>query len=147
MRGAEEGIRVEIHDAQESVPFDLDTVRDCVHLALPLCENEAFPDSPLTQIDSLEVSIVSDPAIARVHEKFMDDPNPTDVITFDYGEIISSADTALRESNERGMSIERELALYIIHGMLHLAGYRDKTSEEFELITELQEKILTESLG
>ena len=147
MRGAEEGIRVEIHDAQESVPFDLDTVRDCVHAALPLCENESFPDSPLTQIDSLEVSIVSDPAIARVHEKFMDDPNPTDVITFDYGEIISSADTALRESNERGVSIERELALYIIHGMLHLAGYRDKTSEEFELITELQEKILTESLG
>ena len=147
MRGAEEGIRVEIHDAQESVPFDLDTVRDCVHAALPLCENESFPDSPLTQIDSLEVSIVSDPAIARVHEKFMDDPSPTDVITFDYGEIISSADTALRESNERGMSIERELALYIIHGMLHLAGYRDKTSEEFELITELQEKILTESLG
>ena len=147
MSDAEEGIRVEIHDAQELVPFDLSAVRDCVHSALHLCENEAVPGSPLTQINSLDVSIVSDPAIAKVHEKFMDDPAPTDVITFDYGEIVSSADTALRESNARGMSIERELSLYIIHGMLHLAGYRDGTSEEFERITELQEKILTESWG
>ena len=90
------------------------------------------------------MSIVSDADISKIHEKFMDDPSPTDVITFDYGEIISSADTALRASNDRGMSVEKELALYIIHGMLHLAGYRDGTSEEFNQITELQKKILAE---
>ena len=149
MKGAEEGmgIRVEIHDAQELVSFDLGMVRDCVQSALPLCLNEAASGSSLNQIDSLEVSIVSDPDIAKVHGKFMDDPSPTDVITFDYGEIISSADTALRESNDMGVSIERELALYIIHGMLHLAGYRDGTSAEFKQITELQEKILAASWG
>lgn len=147
MKGAEEGIRIEIHNAQELVPFDLEVVRNCAESALPLCLNKAIKGSPLTAIDSLEVSIVSDADIAKVHEKFMDDPSPTDVITFDYGEIISSAETALRASNDMEMSVEQELALYIIHGMLHLAGYRDGTSEEFNKITKLQEKICAEIWG
>ena len=63
------------------------------------------------------------------------------------GEIISSAETALRVSNDMEISVEQELALYIIHGMLHLAGYRDGTSDEFNQITELQEKILAEICG
>ena len=130
MKGTEEGIQIEIHDAQEVVPFDLELVRDRSQLALPLCLSEAVTDSPLTGIDS--------------HEEFMDGPSPTDVITFDYGEIISSAETALRQSNEMEVSVEKELVLYIIHGMLHLAGYRDGTSEESNQITELQEKILAE---
>ena len=65
--------------------FDLEVVRNCAQLAFPLCFNKAIKGSPLTTIDSLEVSIVSDAEIAKVHEKFMDDPSPTDVITFDYG--------------------------------------------------------------
>ena len=142
--GKEESIKIEIHDTQELVSFDLEVVLDCARAALPLCLSESIKGSPLTIIDSLEVSIVSDADISKIHEKFMDDPSPTDVITFDYGEIISSADTALRASNDRGMSVEKELALYIIHGMLHLAGYRDGTSEEFNQITELQKKILAE---
>ena len=142
--GTEESIKIEIHDTQELVSFDLEVVLDCARVALPLCLSEAIKGSPLTIIDSLEVSIVSDADISKIHEKFMDDSSPTDVITFDYGEIISSADTALRASNDRGMSVEKELALYIIHGMLHLAGYRDGTSEEFNQITELQKKILAE---
>ncbi len=147
MKGAEEGIRIEIHDAQELVPFDLEVVRNCAGLSFPLCLVEAVKGSPLTVIDSLEVSIVSDAEIAKVHEKFMDDPSPTDVITFDYGEIISSVETALRSSNDMEISVEQELTLYIIHGILHLAGYRDGTSEEFNQITELQEKILAEVWG
>jgi probable rRNA maturation factor len=147
MKGAEEGIRIEIHDAQELVPFDLEVVRNCAGLSFPLCLVEAVKGSPLTVIDSLEVSIVSDAEIAKVHEKFMDDPSPTDVITFDYGEIISSVETALRASNNMDFSVEQELTLYIIHGMLHLAGYRDGTREEFNQITELQEKILAEVWG
>ena len=142
--GTEESIKIEIHDTQELVSFDLEVVLDCARAALPLCLSESIKGSPLTIIDSLEVSIVSDADISKIHEKFMDDSSPTDVITFDYGEIISSADTALRASNDRGMSVEKELALYIIHGMLHLAGYRDGTSEEFNQITELQKKILAE---
>ena len=142
--GTEESIKIEIHDTQELVSFDLEVVLDGSRAALPLCLSEAIKGSPLIIIDSLEVSIVSDADISKIHEKFMGDPSPTDVITFDYGEIISSADTALRASNDRGMSVDKELALYIIHGMLHLAGYRDGTSEEFNQITELQKKILAE---
>ena len=144
MKRTEEGIQIEIHDAQEAVSFDLELVRDRSQLALPLCLSEAVTGSPLTEIDSLEANIVSDDDITKVHKEFMDDSSPTDVITFDYGEIISSAETALRQSDEMKVSVEKELVLYIIHGMLHLAGYRDGTSEEFNQITELQEKILVE---
>jgi len=45
------------------------------------------------------------------------------------GEVIVSADTAQRCALEAGWSAADELLLYVIHGALHLAGYRDKSRE------------------
>ena len=77
-----------------------------------------------------------------IRDRFLDDPTPTDVITFDHGEILVSADTARRQASEFGNAPDRELALYIIHGLLHLAGYRDKSPEEFEVMKAAQEEVL-----
>lgn len=89
----------------------------------------------------LSVAILTDPALARIHADFMDDPAATDVITFggdpvvgQAGEICVSADTAARfvgltAQNKTSASIQNkfsaELTLYIVHGWLHLAGYDD----------------------
>ena len=83
----------------------------------------------------LEVAFVSDPRLARIHGRFLGDPAPTDVISFDLGEddggpageIYVSVDRARAVARERGDPIELELSLYLVHGALHLCGFDDRT--------------------
>ena len=85
----------------------------------------------------LSIAFVDDATIAQVHADFMNDPTPTDVITFpadpsmeSAGEIIVSVDHALARSEELGEPFSRELSLYLIHGWLHLAGLDDRTETD-----------------
>ncbi len=101
----------------------------------------------MLSLKEIEISFVSDKAIARVHGEFLNDPTPTDVITFPHGEIIISLDTAHRQAAEHHETYEREVALYIIHGLLHLAGWDDHGESERLEMHSRQLKILTESFG
>lgn len=97
--------------------------------------------------ERVEVTLIDDETIARVHGEFMDDPTPTDVITFPYGEegeILISVETASRHSQEFGVGFDRELVLYVVHGTLHLGGYKDHTSESQTEMNELQEQFVAE---
>ena len=87
-------------------------------------------DAPVLLDDSgeIEISLVDDATIARVHEDFMAIPGATDVITFQHGEIIVSLDTAARVAAELDRTTADEVLLYCIHGLLHLHGYDDTTS-------------------
>lgn len=58
------------------------------------------------------------------------------------GDIVVSLETAQRQSEEYGHSLERELGYLVAHGMLHLLGYDHETSEEQRLMRELEEKIM-----
>jgi len=85
----------------------------------------------------LSIVFVDDPEIARIHGDFMDDPTPTDVITFpadaemeSAGEIIVSVDHARARAEELGEPFSHELSLYLVHGWLHLAGYDDRTKAD-----------------
>ena len=96
----------------------------------------------------LSLVFLTDPALAKIHGDFMDDPTATDVITFEgdaaaglAGEICVSADTAAKyvglvegraparprsgRSPTLPKSFAAELTLYLVHGWLHLAGYDD----------------------
>ena len=100
--------------------------------------------------DLVNVSLIDDAEIQRVHTQFMDSPVPTDVITFPYGEegeILISIETASRKADELGVPFEREIALYLVHGLLHLAGYDDTTREARVEMEGLQDSLLTQVLG
>ena len=95
----------------------------------------------------LSLVFLTDPALAKIHADFMDDPTATDVITFEgdalaglAGEVCVSADTAAkyvglplvgrpglarRQAPALQNSFATELTLYVVHGWLHLAGYDD----------------------
>lgn len=80
----------------------------------------------------LSLVFLSDPALAKLHADFLDDPSTTDVITFEgdvllgsAGEICVSADTAARFARKHGHAFRTELTLYLVHGWLHLAGHDD----------------------
>lgn len=111
--------------------------------ALPLVLQHPGPHpAVLNDLEEVEVSFIDDSAIAGVHGEFMNDHSPTDVITFDHGEILISTETAIRQAREAGQDPQRECALYIIHGLLHLNGYDDRTPEEFAVMKQTQESIL-----
>lgn len=102
----------------------------------------ARPGAPLAALEEIEVTLVSDRLIADVHVEFMGIEGATDVITFDHGEIIISTETAAVQGADNGNPIGRETALYLIHGLLHLAGYTDKAPDAFAEMARLQEQIL-----
>ena len=141
-----EKIILTVIDSQNSINFDLEYIKSKVHGAFQLCLRKSKESAPLKELNSIEISIIDDKQIAKVHGEFMNDPSPTDVITFDYGEILVSADTALSNSEEMQVSLENEILLYIIHGMLHLGGYLDSSNAEFKEMKSLQEMILDSCL-
>jgi len=133
-------------NSQNLINFDLEYVKSKVDVACQLCVRQSKESAPLKELESVEISIIDDKQIAKVHGEFMDDTSPTDVITFDYGEILVSAETALSNSEEMQVSLENEVLLYIIHGMLHLGGYLDGSRAEFKEMKSLQEMILDSCL-
>ena len=90
----------------------------------------------------VEVAVVSDRVIARVHRQFMGIPGATDVITFRHGEIVLSATTAARQARVHGETCDREAARYIVHGLLHLNGHEDAGTEDAAAMWRAQEEIL-----
>jgi probable rRNA maturation factor len=116
--------------------------------ALPHCQAQAkHADAPLLHLEDIEITLVSDADIARVHGEFLDDPTPTDVITFHHGEILISADTAAAVAPEHGHSLDQELALYLIHGLLHLGGWEDEADDEAAAMAVAQQNILQHCLS
>lgn len=73
--------------------------------------------------------LTDDEEIGRIHAAFLDDPSPTDVISFALegaAELVVSVETAARCAKERGHAVCDEVALYVVHGLLHLCGHDDK---------------------
>ncbi|MFT7539994.1 MAG: putative rRNA maturation factor, partial [Gammaproteobacteria bacterium] len=90
----------------------------------------------------LAVVFVDESTLTSMHAEHLDDDTPTDVITFDLGvgdgeenpgpigELYVSVDRAREVSQRRGVSFERELLLYVVHGTLHLCGFDDHEPED-----------------
>ena len=102
----------------------------------------------------ISVALVDDRTLAELHARYLDDPRPTDVMSFDLGdedgtqigEIIVSVDRAREVALERGVSVARETALYLVHGALHLLGHDDHDEEDRARMRSAESAVL-ERLG
>lgn len=105
----------------------------------------------------LSVAFVGDAEIARVHGEFLDDPTVTDVITFPgaaprgappfAGEIVINVSQARRAGPAHGQAAGAELLLYLVHGWLHLAGFRDGRSAEAAAMRAAEARALAHLAG
>ena len=100
--------------------------------------------------------LTDDKKIKELNRQFLGRNEPTDVLAFGakkrspynknlkgfIGEIAVSAETAEYNAERFNTTTEKEIFLYIIHGMLHLLGYEDRTKKEKGLIQKRQNKIL-----
>ncbi len=96
----------------------------------------------LRKLSEIFIWLISDRRMALLHRKFLGQSGPTDVITFQHGEIFISVETARRHACVFGNSLLRELKLYIVHGLLHLHGFDDQTLSEAHKMKAAQERIL-----
>jgi probable rRNA maturation factor len=123
-------VNVRVHwDVERDVIADEEVVRT-------LC---AALDHGGRQGLEVDVILVDAPTLADLHARFLGDPSETDVIAFDLGEeggegpaaeIYVSLDRARSVARARGGRVEREVALYIVHGALHLCGFDDRSEED-----------------
>lgn len=128
---------------QDGVEVDLPALQAVLDRALPHCLASPGSETPLLAgLDEVSLCLLDDEEMARVHGEFLGDPTPTDVITFQHGEILIGAETARREAAERRLPLLRELALYGVHGLLHLNGHVDSEPSAREAMHQIQEEIL-----
>lgn len=94
------------------------------------------------RFNELIVNFVNDSAIRKINLAYLDHNYYTDIITFPYndkskeieGEIFISLDSVKKNGKFYGSGYKTELKRVIIHGCLHLAGYKDATKKQKELI-------------
>ena len=87
---------------------------------------------------SFAFRFVDDAEIGRLHDAFMGDPSPTDIITFPFdpddgemgGDIVISVDTAARNAEEHGWPLSQELTFLVLHGLLHVLGWDDTNDDD-----------------
>ena len=100
-------------------------------------------DSPLVTLQEVDVALVDDSESDRVHRDFMGIDGPTDVITFEHGEIVIGVEVAKRQAADYGEPELRELLRYVIHGLLHLGGHEDENPTDREKMEAAQEALVS----
>lgn len=136
--------RIIVRNAQRTVHVNVAALQDSVSKALPLCLSiRAKERTALSKLHEVHVLLVSDRRIAVLHRQFLNQSGPTDVITFMHGEIFISAETARRQAKQFGNPFFRELQLYVVHGLLHLHGFDDRSERDDRRMKAMQEKILS----
>ncbi len=92
----------------------------------------------------------SDTNILRINKQFLNHDYFTDIITFDYsdsesvsGDMFISIETVNSNAQQYEVSFENELFRVLIHGVLHLIGYDDKTEEEITIMRKKENDYLS----
>ena len=136
-------LKISISHNARSVTYDRELLERLTAAALPHCLALAKKNNAeLAALSGVEISILGSRAMAKVHRDFLNIPGATDVITFPYGEILVCAPVAAARAPEFGHSTTQELALYIIHGLLHLSGFDDISEPDAKKMAATQQKIL-----
>ncbi|MCX8044433.1 MAG: rRNA maturation RNase YbeY [Desulfobacterota bacterium] len=92
------------------------------------------------QNHELSILLLDDRRIAALNYRYLHRTGPTDVLSFPMhdaqrptiqptllGDVVVSVETALRQAQECGITLEEEIARLLIHGILHLIGYDHET--------------------
>lgn len=98
------------------------------------------------KIAQIDIIVCSDEFLLDLNLKYLNHNTLTDIITFDYnddqpentiaGEIFISADRVAENALKFNVSFNEELKRVMVHGVMHLCGYKDKTPKHKAQMTE-----------
>ena len=101
-------------------------------------------------LKNLSFVFCDDEYLKKINLKYLDHDYYTDVITFDYstadglaGDVFISIDRVKENANNFKVSFNEELFRVIIHGVLHLCGFNDKTKKEIKEIRKKEDHFLS----
>ncbi len=109
------------------------------------------PDSELS------ISIVDEEEMSSLHMQWMDEPGPTDVLSFPMdemkpysattgpgilGDIVLCPEFAAEQARTAGHSLQEELELLTVHGVLHLLGFDHRENDERKIMFAKQDELL-----
>ncbi len=90
----------------------------------------------------ISVCFVGTRRMRHFNKKYLGHDNVTDVLTFDFGEIMICPQVAAANAKRFKTSTEYELILYVIHSLLHLAGYNDQKSVDIKRMRAKEKELL-----
>ncbi len=138
--------KIEVSNLQRKIAVNIVDLRKLAQKAVVFCLRlSTKTKTDLQTLPEVSILIVSDRRMASLHRRFMNESGPTDVITFHHGEIFIGADTAFRNARRFSSPLNRELRLYIVHGLLHLHGFDDRTMAGARKMETMQRKILDQA--
>ena len=127
-------------------PFEMEIdrgrLRETVRAVL---EGEGVQDAEVS------VALVDNATIHRLNKQYLDHDEPTDVLTFPLsgpgaktlsGELVIGGEIAKEQAAERGHDVLAEVALYVIHGLLHLCGHDDHSEKDARAMHERERQYL-----
>jgi rRNA maturation RNase YbeY len=97
------------------------------------------------------VALVDDARLQSLHREFMGIDTPTDIMTFPVaespgeiqgGELVISVDHAVTQAGAWGLSPDEEIAFLVVHGLLHLCGWRDDADEQRQRMLDRQRELI-----
>ena len=128
---------VYIIDEQTECSINSESLENQIKTILPLlnCQNK-----------ELSILLTDDEKIRKLNKQYRNKNIPTDVLSFSQnegeenglehnllGDIVISITTAMRQSSEHNLSIDEEIVLLLIHGILHLLGFDHERSDEEDI--------------
>ena len=97
-------------------------------------------------LDDLSIVFVGAKRMRSVNREYLKHDYVTDVLTFDLGEgmgeIIICPEVAVANAKVHRTTIDHEIILYVIHGILHLAGYDDHTAQDILQMRRMEKELL-----
>jgi probable rRNA maturation factor len=138
--------KISIATPQEIVAVDRGRMRD---IARAVLAGEDIADYEIS------LAFVDNPTIHVLNKRYLNHDEPTDVLSFPLsdpsvkklaGELVIGVEVAKERAAELGHTVDAELALYVIHGLLHLCGYDDK-SDAGERAMRERERHYLQALG
>ena len=133
-------INLSISQTQDSYQYHSKAIKDLCTLVLNDTSYESI---------SIEIIFCDDDHLSKLKMKYFNEDVLTDVLAFPIkndtvleSEIYISYDRALANSKEFDVSLNNEIVRLIVHGLLHLLGYRDDNAESKKIMFDKQESIV-----
>ena len=133
-------INLSISQTQDSYQYNAQSIKDLCKLVLNDTSYESI---------SIEIIFCDDDHLSKLKMKYFNEDVLTDVLAFPIkndavleSEIYISYDRALANSKEFDVSLNNEIVRLIVHGLLHLLGYRDDNAESKKIMFDKQESIV-----
>jgi len=144
-------MQISVVSHREPEPLDLTAFE---RISAFVLEREEAPDSV-----ELSVAIVTIAEMTELNTEYRGKEGPTDVLSFEcddpctvvgpmesvtLGDVVIAPEVAVAQAAEYGHTVEEELNLLLVHGVLHLLGY-DHESDEDAAVMQARERVLLEA--